>query len=207
MSARVAPLHLGLLLGATLVFAWSGILPKERATWWLEVFPALIALPVLVATYARFRLTDLVYALIALHACVLFVGGHYTYAEVPLGDWARDAFGLARNDYDRLGHFMQGFVPAMVAREVVIRLAVVRGKAWTFVIVSAICLSISASYELFEWGTALLAGSGAASFLGTQGDPWDTQADMLMALIGALSAQLLLGRWHDRALAALARRG
>jgi putative membrane protein len=196
-------LHLGLLSVVALVFGWSAIGPKDFPTWALEVFPVVLASPILALTYHRFRLTDLVYCLIAAHAVVLVVGGHYTYAEVPLGDWVREAFGQERNHYDRLGHLMQGFVPALIAREVFIRLEVVRGDAWRFFTICCVCLAISASYEFLEWWTALVSEQGAAAFLGTQGDHWDTQWDMFLALCGAVAAQLLLGRWHDRQLAQL----
>ena len=192
------------LLGAVLTgLTISGVGPYDRMTWWLEVFPVLIGAPLLVATYRRFPLTHLTYTLLAIHALILMVGGHYTYARVPLGDWAQQAFGLARNHYDRLGHLAQGFVPAILAREILLRTSpLVRGR-WLFVLVTALCLAFSACYELIEWWTALAGGESAEAFLGTQGDVWDTQSDMFMALIGAIVAQLLLGRFHDRALAAL----
>lgn len=190
------------LLGLDLAaLAVSGIHPKDRLTWWLEVAPFLLALPVLVATYRRFRLTALVYVLIALHACVLFLGGHYTYAEVPLGFWAQKAFGLARNDYDRVGHFFQGFVPAMVTREVLLRMTPLRRGAWLSFLVVSVCLAISALYELVEWGAAVTLHQGAEAFLGTQGDPWDTQEDMATALVGAVLALVVFSRIHDRQLA------
>jgi putative membrane protein len=192
-----------LLLGVLIALAISGLTPYDRTTWWLEVFPILIGAPLLVITYRRFPLTHLTYTLLAIHALILMVGGHYTYARVPLGAWAQQAFGLARNDYDRLGHFAQGFVPAILAREILLRTSpLVRGR-WLFVLVTALCLAFSACYEFIEWWTALAGGESAEAFLGTQGDVWDTQADMFMALIGAIAAQLLLGRIHDRALAAL----
>ena len=194
---------LGLLvavLGALLV---SGLTPYDRTTWWLEVFPILLGVPLLVATRRRFPLTHLAYTLLAVHACILLVGGHYTYERVPLGAWAQQAFGLARNDYDRLGHFAQGFVPAIVAREVLLRTSPLRPGRWLFVLVTAVCLAISACYELIEWRVAVAGGASAAAFLGTQGDVWDTQWDMFMALVGAITAQALLGSRHDRALAHL----
>jgi len=191
-----------LLAATAAVFAWSAIAPHDRPTWWLEVFPALVALPILLATRRRFPLTTLAYCLIAIHACILFVGGRYTYAEVPLGFWMRDAFGFARNHYDRIGHFAQGFVPAIVAREVLLRTRAVR-RGWSFFLVTCVCLAVAACYEFLEWWTALIEGSAADAFLGTQGDPWDTQWDMFFALLGALAAQLLLGRWHDRQIARL----
>jgi putative membrane protein len=182
---------------------WSGIGPVDRATWMLEVAPVVIVMPLLAFTRARFPLTPLAYALIAVHAAILMLGGHYTYALVPLGDWARDTFDLARNHYDRLGHFAQGFIPAIVARELLLRKTPLQRGGWLFTLVAACCLAISACYEFLEWWTALLVGGAADAFLATQGDVWDTQWDMFMALCGALSAQLLLARLHDRQLAAL----
>lgn len=167
-------------------------------TWALEVFPAILALAALAITYRKFQFTTFVYLLITLHACILFVGGHYTYAEVPLFNWVRDHFHLARNDYDRVGNFAQGFVPALVAREVLLRQKIVLRRGWLFFIVLSICLAVSAAYELLEWRVAVATGSAADAFLGTQGDPWDTQEDMATAVIGALSALLLFSRWHDR---------
>lgn len=182
------------------MFAWSAIAPYDRFTWWLEVAPALIALVVLIATRSRFPLTSLLYWLVLAHCVILMVGGHYTYAEVPLGDWVRDWFGGERNNYDKLGHLAQGFVPAMAAREVLLRLGVVARRGWLPVIVVAICLAVSALYELIEWWAALLSGAAAESFLGTQGYAWDTQSDMAWALAGAVAALLLLSGWHDRQL-------
>ena len=187
-------------LGGLLI---TGIAPLERSTWWLEVAPVVVALPILLWTRKRFPLTPLVYGLIAVHAVVLMVGGHYTYAKVPLGFWAQHAFDLSRNPYDRLGHFVQGFVPAIVAREILLRCTPLQRGGWLSFIVVAICLAISACYEFIEWWTALIAGEGAAAFLGTQGDVWDTQWDMFIALLGAMAAVLLLSRAHDRALARL----
>ena len=183
--------------------AVSAIGPRDRFTWYLEVAPILIGIPVLLYTRRRMPLTTLSYILLALHALILMVGGHYTYAEVPLGYWVKDALGLARNHYDRLGHFAQGFVPAIVAREVLLRRVPLVPGAWTFFLVTCVCLAISATYELVEWATALLTGEAAEAFLGTQGDPWDTQWDMFLALCGALLAQLLLARVQDRQLSAL----
>ncbi len=202
MSSSRAPL---LLLSAVVaVLAWSGFAPRDRPTWLMEVAPVLLALPLLAATHRRFPLTPLLYALVALHAAVLCVGGHYTYAEVPAGFWFRDLLGLSRNHYDRLGHLLQGFVPALVARELLLRRSPLRAGGWLFTLVTSVALAISALYELVEWGAAVALGQGADAFLGTQGDPWDTQWDMLMALVGALAAQLLLARVQDRQ---LARRG
>jgi putative membrane protein len=189
-----------LLSSVLAALLWSGISPHDRFTWFLEVVPAIVGLIVLAATYHRFTFTTLAYALLAGHAVILMVGGHYTYAEVPLFNWIRDAFGLARNDYDRLGHFVQGFVPAIIAREVLLRTSPLRRGGWLFFLVLCVCLAISASYELFEWSVAALTGTAADSFLGTQGDPWDTQKDMAMALIGAVTALLTLSQTHDRVL-------
>lgn len=182
----------------------SGIAPKDRFTWILEVAPVLAAVPVLVLTARRFPLTPLAYRLIFLHALVLMLGGHYTYAEVPLGYWVRDALGLARNHYDRLGHFLQGFVPAILAREILRRRTPLAPGGWLFFLVTCVALAISALYELVEWLAAVTSGSAAAAFLGTQGDVWDTQWDMFLALLGALAAQILLSRRHEKALARLA---
>jgi len=189
---------LALLLGFTAALAWSAVRPHDYFTWALEVFPAIIAVAVLAVTYRRFQFTTLVYVLIFLHACILFVGGHYTYERVPLFNWVRDHFHLARNDFDRVGHFAQGFVPALVAREVLLRNKIVLKRGWLFFIVLSICLAISAAYELLEWQVAIATGSAANPFLGTQGDPWDTQKDMATALVGALTALLLFPKWQDR---------
>lgn len=194
---------LALLVAALLV--WSRVHPHDPATWWMEVAPVLIAAPILFATHKRFPLTPLVAVLIALHCSILIVGGHYTYAEVPAGFWVRDALGWTRNPYDRLGHFAQGFVPAMVAREILLRASPLSRGKWLFFLVTCVCLAISACYEFIEWGAAVSTGEAATAFLGTQGDVWDTQWDMFMALIGALTAQLLLARLHDRQLARIPR--
>lgn len=185
------------------VFAWSAIRPKDYPTWLLEVAPALAGFGVLAATRRRFPLTPLAYGLILAHAVILMVGGHYTYADVPLGEWVREAFGQARNNYDKLGHFAQGFVPAVVARELLVRLRVVNGARWRDFLVVCACMAISAVYELVEWGVALVSEQAAESFLGTQGYAWDTQSDMAWALVGAVSALALLARLHDRQLARL----
>jgi putative membrane protein len=203
MKTRHATLPLALLAAVLCVVVWSWIGASDRMTWWLESFPDFIALPSLLFTWKRFPLTPLAYVLIAVHMCILLVGGHYTYAEVPLGNWARDHFHLQRNDYDKLGHLAQGFVPAIVAREILIRKRTVNGRGWLFFIVFCICMAISACYELLEWGVAVIQGSGADAFLGTQGDPWDTQSDMFCALIGSVVAQVALNWWHDRQIAAL----
>jgi putative membrane protein len=179
---------------------WSGVNPHDRFTWILETFPAFLAIGILFATRRKFYFTDLAYSLIALHCVVLLVGGHYTYTEVPLFNWLRDDFNLARNYYDRVGHFVQGFVPAMVARELLLRTSPLTSGKWLFVIIVLSCLGISAWYEIFEWGVATLTGEAADSFLGTQGDIWDTQKDMIMAFIGAISALITLSGWHDRTL-------
>lgn len=194
---------LPLLALVAAVFFWSALGPRDRFTWFLEVLPVLAGVPLLAVTFRRFPLTFLAYSLIAAHAVILMVGGHYTYAEVPLFNWLRDAFGLARNHYDRLGHFAQGFVPAILVREVLLCRTPLRRGGWLFAIVTSICLAISALYELFEWGVAAATGTAADAFLGTQGDVWDTQKDMAMCLLGAMSALLILSRAHDRALARL----
>jgi putative membrane protein len=182
----------------------SGIGPKDRLTWFLEVVWVIAALPLLALTARRFPLTRLLYVLIVLHMGVLMLGGHYTYAEVPLGFWAQDTFDLARNHYDRLGHFMQGFVPAILARELLLRLTPLRRGGWLFYLVLAAALSFSAFFELIEWWAALVWGADADAFLATQGDVWDTQWDMFLALCGALLAQFALARWHDRQLGSAA---
>jgi putative membrane protein len=182
--------------------AWSAIYPKDTFTWWLEVLPALVAFIVLVLTHNRFRFTRLAYLLILAHCIILMVGGHYTYAEVPLFDWLKQVYALERNDYDKVGHFAQGFVPAIVVREILVRNAIVKGRGWLFYIVLSICLAISAFYELIEWWVAIFSGTSAEAFLGTQGDVWDTQSDMAFALTGAILALVLLGKVHDRQMAA-----
>ena len=179
---------------------WSAIQPQDYFTWFLEALPALIVFVILAATYTRFRLTTLAYALILMHCLILFLGAHYTYAEVETFKFVRDFFGWQRNNYDKLGHFAQGFVPAIVAREVLMRHGVVNGRAWLNLFVISICLAFSALYELFEWGVAAATGDSAESFLGTQGYMWDTQSDMAMALLGACLALLFLAKLHDRQL-------
>lgn len=178
----------------------TGLNPLDRMTWVLEVAPVLIGIPLAIKTFGRFPLTPLLYRLIFLHALVLMLGGHYTYANVPLGFWMQDLFHFSRNHYDRIGHLMQGFVPAVMAREVLIRRSPLRPGKWLFFLVVCICLAFSALYELIEWWSALILGQGADAFLGTQGDSWDTQWDMFLALIGAITAQVLLSRIHDREL-------
>jgi putative membrane protein len=192
--------HLALSAAVVAVILWSGWRPYDRLTWWLEASPGLAGLIILATTYRRFRFTTLCYTLIALHICVLCVGGHYTYARVPLFNWLQPIFGWQRNDYDRLGHLMQGFVPAIIAREVLIRFEVLKRKKWLTFLVLSICLGISAFYELIEWWTALASGAAAIDFLGTQGDVWDTQSDMFCAFIGAISALLFLSALHNRAI-------
>ncbi|MBP6901383.1 MAG: DUF2238 domain-containing protein [Burkholderiaceae bacterium] len=187
----------GLVLAALLVSAWR---PFDRITWWLEVAPVLVALPLLAATQGRYPLTSLLYALIALHALVLILGGAYSYARVPLGFWMQQAWELSRNPYDKIGHFMQGLVPAMVAREVLRRAGYGLGPRMLGFLVLSVVLAISASYELIEWAAAVALGQGADEFLGTQGDPWDTQSDMGFAGLGAICALALLSRWHERQL-------
>ena len=193
-----------LLAAALVLLAWSGVRPHDRFTWVLEVAPILIGAPILVATYRRFPLTPLSYRLLFLHAAILMAGGHYTYARVPLGFWMQGAFGFARNHYDRIGHLAQGFVPAMLAREILRRKARLPPGGWLFFLVTCVCLAISAFYEFIEWWTALASGSAATDFLGTQGDPWDTQWDMFLAFVGAIAAQLLLSRVQERQLVGLA---
>lgn len=198
ISKKVEPLHIGLLLIFFGVMIWSIINPKDLFTWFLEVFPALLGLVVITLTYNQFRLTNLVYFLILVHAIILIVGGHYTYAEMPIFNWLRDTFHLARNYYDRLGHFAQGFIPAIIVREILLRKSGLnRGKLLTFICIS-ICLAISALYELVEWGVAEATGSAAEAFLGTQGDVWDTQWDMFMALLGATISLVSMNNLHDK---------
>jgi putative membrane protein len=191
---------LALLCMGVIALVVSGIHPYERFTWYLEIAPILIAVPILLATYPRFRFTPLAYRLILLHALILMIGGHYTYARVPIGFWVQDLFGLARNHYDRLGHLAQGFIPAILVREVLVRKSPLEPGKWLFFLVVCVCLAFSACYEFIEWWTALAEGQAAVEFLGTQGDVWDTQWDMFMALTGAILAQVLLSRIHDREL-------
>jgi putative membrane protein len=187
------------LFGVVLV--WSGIDPKDQFTWFLEVVPALIGFVLIVLTYRKFPLTPLLYTLILIHMIILMVGGHYTYAEVPLFDWIKEALHQSRNNFDKVGHFFQGFEPAILAREILIRKEVVTGgKVWLNYIIVSIVLAFSAFYELIEWWVALATGEDAEAFLGTQGYMWDTQSDMMYALVGAVTALLLLSRWHDRQL-------
>jgi putative membrane protein len=200
-TARAPALPAALLAVVVLALVASGLRPYDRLTWFLEVLPVLVAVPLLVATHRSFPLTPLVYWLIALHSLVLILGGHYTYARVPLGFWIQDWFDFARNHYDRIGHLMQGFGPAIIARELLIRTSPLAPGKWLFTIVLFTILGISATYEFIEWATALASEEAAAAFLGTQGDPWDTQWDMFLAGCGAIAAQFLLERPHDRQLA------
>jgi putative membrane protein len=185
------------------VLVWSGIAPQDTVTWFEEVFPALVGGVVLLFTRRSFPLTPLVYILILVHCIILMIGGHYTYAEVPLFDWIRDVTGGTRNNFDKVGHFAQGFVPAMIAREILLRKNVIPGAGWRNFFIVCFCLAFSALYELIEWWVALLSSSGAEAFLGTQGYVWDTQSDMFLALVGAIAALFLLGKTHDNQLATL----
>lgn len=200
------PLQASLMAIVVIALLVSGLAPYDRATWLMEVAPVLIALPILIATRRSFPLTDLLAVLVALYALVLILGGAYTYAHVPLGFWLQDMLGTARNPYDKIGHFMQGFVPALVAREILLRGAYVRGRRMAAFLCICVAMAISACYELIEWAAAVALGQGADEFLGTQGDIWDTQSDMFMALIGSTTAMALLTGWHDRQLAALGAR-
>jgi putative membrane protein len=197
---RAGRFHWALLTIFTVALVWSAVNPFDRFTWFLEVVPALLALPILLFTYRRFPLTHLVYTLILLHAIVLMVGGHFTYAREPVFEWLRQVMHWPRNNYDKLGHFMQGFVPAMIAREILIRKTPLKRGGWLFFLVVCVCGALSACYELFEWLMSVVNGGKADDFLGTQGYEWDTQTDMLMAFIGAIAAQLSLTRLHDRQL-------
>jgi putative membrane protein len=189
-----------LMLTGIIFLAITALHPHDYPTWWMEVAPVFIAVPILVASYKSYTLTPLTYRLLFLHALILMVGGHYTYAEVPLGFWMEDWFGFARNNYDKIGHLAQGFIPAILFRELLLRSSPLKQGNLLFTLVVASCLAVSASYELIEWAAAVMMGQGADAFLGTQGDPWDTQTDMLMALIGAIVAQVMLGRMQDKQL-------
>lgn len=193
-----------LVIAVAALLLWSGFAPHDRLTWWLEVAPVLVAAPILFITARRFPLTDLVCALIALHAAVLIVGGHWSYARVPFGFWLQDLLGLARNPYDRLGHLMQGFAPALLTREILLRTSPLRRGGWLSFLVVCVCLAISVAYEWIEWWAALFSGDAATQFLGTQGDPWDTQWDMFLAGVGASAALATMSSLHDRQLARLA---
>ena len=205
VSAHTRNLLLALLVLIVLL-AISGWNPYDRLTWLMEVLPVIVLLPILWFSYKRFPLTNLLYIGIFLHACVLILGGAYTYARVPLGFELQELFDLNRNPYDKIGHFMQGFVPALAARELFIRHKVINGKAWLVFLVVCVVMMVSAVYELVEWAAALVMGQGADEFLGTQGDMWDTQSDMFLALIGASCMLILLSRWHDRQISALPKR-
>ena len=189
-----------LILFLVAVIIWSWIDANDRPTRWLEAIPVLIGLPVILFTYPKHPLTTLLYSLLLLHSVILLVGAHYTYAEVPLGDWFKDWFELSRNHYDRIGHVAQGFIPAILAREILLRNEVLKHGVWLFVVVTCICLAFSAFYELVEWWVAISFDEGASQFLAMQGDVWDTQWDMFLALLGAMSALLLLSNWHDKQL-------
>jgi len=192
-------IHIVLLVSAMAAGIWSGLWPKERFTWLMEVAPAIVGGAILVATYRRFQFTTVSYVLVWLFALILMVGGHWTYAEVPIGNWVRDAWGLSRNHFDRFGHFFQGVVPALLARELLVRTSPLRPGKWLFTVCVALSVAISAAYELFEWQYAVIfGGAQAESFLGSQGDPWDAQKDMFMALLGAAVSLILLGRWQSR---------
>lgn len=197
---RLNSLRISLLTIVLAALAVSAIAPFDPTVWWAEVMPVLIAVPLLIATAKRFPLTSLTYCLIAFFTLILILGGAYTYARVPLGFWLQDAFGFARNPYDRIGHFFQGVTPAILGRELLLRTSPLRPGKWLFSLLVLACLGISASYELVEWSSAVFWGDGSVAFLGTQGDPWDAQWDMFMALLGATSALLLLSRLHDRQL-------
>lgn len=204
IDRREATLLLG--IGA-IVLMWSGVGPFDRTTWWLEIFPILLVVPLLIASARRFPLTPLLYRLILVHALILMVGGHWSYARVPAGFWVQELLGWERNPYDRLGHLAQGFIPAIAARELFRRRIPLPAGRWLAFLVVATCLALSACYELVEWWAALALGQGADEFLGTQGDPWDTQWDMFLALVGAVLAQLTLSRLHERQLRSVTRSG
>ncbi len=191
-----------LLTSVILVFIWSFINPKGYFTWMLEVFPGVIGLIILMFTFRKFRFTNLVYTLIGVHCCILFVGGHYTYAEVPLFDWIRDTFHQSRNNYDKVGHLAQGLVPALIVREIFTRGKVINKPGWQGLIIVSICMAISVTYEFIEWFVSIATGEAGDSFLGTQGYIWDTQSDMLFATLGAILSLLIFSGWHDRQLKA-----
>lgn len=195
--------HLILLVMLLSILIWSVIEPKDLFIWFLEVLPVILGVAVLICIYPKYRFSNFIYVLITIESIILIVGGHYTYAEMPIFNWIRDTFDLSRNYYDRLGHFMQGFIPAMIAREIIIRNKVINKKKYLSFIVICICLAISASYELIEFVVAKLTGNAANAFLGTQGDVWDTQWDMLMALIGSVTSLSLFSRYHDKKLTQL----
>ena len=187
------------------VLAWSAVRPHDYFTWGLEIVPVFIGLPLAFALHRRFPLSTLLLVLLWWHSVILIFGGHYTYARVPLGDWAMHWFGWTRNNYDKLGHFAQGFVPALLVREILVRTSPLKESKWLGFLIVSVCLALSALYELIEWAVAVTSGAAADDFLGTQGDPWDTQTDMAMALVGAMIAVLVMTRWHDRSLAKVVR--
>ncbi len=189
-----------LLVFFCIILTWSAINPNDSFVWFLEVLPAILGVLVLIFTYKKFQFTNFAYTLILIHCCILIIGGHYTYAEVPLFDWIRDVFNGTRNNYDKVGHFAQGFIPAIIAREILVRRNIINGKKWLNVIIVSICMAISATYELIEWLVAELTGESADAFLGTQGYIWDTQSDILYATIGATVALLTLSKLHDKAI-------
>jgi putative membrane protein len=193
-------LHRTLLAAVAAVFVWSGIRPHDYFTWFLEVLPALLGFALLAATWRRLRFTDLAYVLIAIHAVILMVGGHYTYAEVPLFHWIRETFHQSRNNYDKVGHFAQGFIPAILTREILLRTSTLRPGKWLSFLTVSVCLALSAVYEFVEWGVSLATGSEGDAFLGTQGYVWDTQSDMLYCTVGAIVSLALFSRLHDRLL-------
>lgn len=192
--------HITLLVIFCAALTWSGIAPHDYFTWFLEVIPALLGVATLLMIYPRYKLTNLTYTLILMHAIILMVGGHYTYAEVPLFDWIKEAFHQSRNNYDKVGHFAQGFIPAIIAREVLIRDRIVNIKSWLNVFVVTLCMAISAAYEFLEWGVAEMTGESSDAFLGTQGYAWDTQSDMLYATVGAIVALILLSNYHNKSI-------
>lgn len=195
--------HFCILTLVLMCLVWSAIRPHDYFTWFLEVVPVFVGLALVLLTYYTFRLTTLLYVLLAIHASILMIGGHFTYAEVPLFNSIRDAFHLTRNHYDRVGHFAQGFVPFILTREILLRRSPLRQGKWLNFLSIAVCLALSASYELIEWATAIATGEAATAFLGTQGDPWDTQWDMFLALLGAGAALITLSRMHDKAIGRL----
>ena len=195
--------HYIYLIIFALVLIWSGINPKDQFTWFLEVVPAIIGLVIILCIHRKYPLTDMLYSLILIHSIILMVGGHYTYAEVPLFDWLAEQFNWQRNNYDKVGHLAQGFIPAIITREIFIRNTVINNRIWQNIIIVCVCLAFSALYELIEWWVALATGENADAFLGTQGYAWDTQSDMFLALLGAIAALLCLSKMHDKALAKL----
>ena len=198
MKQPVGRLHIFLLVSLACIFAWSGYRPRDRFTWFLEVIPALLGLAVLLPTYRRFRFTDMVYVLVWVHCIVLMAGGKYTYAQMPLFEYFKDIFGWTRNNYDKLGHVIQGVSPALISRELFIRREVVNGNGWTFFLAVAVPLAFAALYEIFEWIVAVINGEKAEGFLGTQGYFWDTQTDLFACLAASIAALILLSSWHDR---------